>query len=285
MTLNNYQFQYGSFQFGGAGSPFQIISVDGLAGVPELRVQDDNRGYNDGSFSGRDFYNGRNLAFIVHIFAGNGNSAFDNLGLFQDALMPQQTGTQSLSFQLSASDTAKVINARVRTRVITIDPEYTFGYIKSQVTMFCPDPRYYDTTLQSLVLGIPATTGGRTYDRTYNLTYAPITVINQGIAANTGNIYSSPTIQIQGPITNPTIGSVEQNANVTVNVTLGSADVLLIDMANRIVTLNGSAARNLISNTSEWFDLPANSSNTIYFAGSSTTTATVATVNWKNAYI
>jgi hypothetical protein len=50
-----YQFSFNSQAFGGAGSPYQIQSVDGLESLPTIRNQDDNRGYNDGMFTGRDF--------------------------------------------------------------------------------------------------------------------------------------------------------------------------------------------------------------------------------------
>ena len=49
-SLNQYQFSFNGFSFGGAGSVYQIESVDGLEGLPGIRTQDDNRGYNDGMF-------------------------------------------------------------------------------------------------------------------------------------------------------------------------------------------------------------------------------------------
>jgi hypothetical protein len=285
MTLNDYSFQFGSFTFGGTDSPWQVMSIDGLEGIPELRVQDDNRGYNDGSLTGRDFYNGRNITFMINTFARNGNSAQQNYQLLQNSLLPQQNGTQTLTFKLSATEAEKVISARVRTRVTTVDPDYTYGLIKSQIMMFCPDPRYYDSTVNALSLSMPTVIGGRTYDRTYNLTYTPTTNSNKGTATNAGNIYSSPIVTIQGPATNPVISYVEGSVDFTCTVTLGASDVLVIDMFNRLVTLNGSAARNLVTNASRWWDIPANSTATIYFYASSTTTSSTATVNWSNAYI
>ncbi len=48
-----YSFSFNGLTFGGTDSPYQILSVDGLEALPELRTQDDNRGYADGMFSGR----------------------------------------------------------------------------------------------------------------------------------------------------------------------------------------------------------------------------------------
>jgi hypothetical protein len=284
-SLNNYSFAFNGYVFGGGSSVHQILDVTGLEGLPAIRNQDDNRGYNDGALTGRDFYNGRNITFIINTFAGNGFSAQANYQLLQNALAPQQSGTQTLTFKLDATSTEKVISTRVRTRVTTIDPDYTYGLIKSQVMMFCPDPRYYDSTLKSVILTIPSTSVGRTYNRTYNLTYPTASITNTGSANNSGNIYSSPVITIQGPASNPTVGYVQGNAYLTINVILSASDVLVVDMANRLVTLNGSAARNLLTTSSQWWDIPAGTTATVYFSASSSSSGTSATVNWRNAYI
>lgn len=286
MTLNNYQFQFGSFQFGGAGSPFQIISVDGLESLPQMRVQDDNRGFNDGAFSGRDFYSGRTITFTVHVFAGNGNSAHQNFNLFQQYLQPQQSGTQTLQFLLSQTDTEKQLNARVRSRTVHIDPEYTFGYIRCQVSMFAPDPRYYDNLVQVARITPSGVINGRTYNRVYDLSYGGGSLTNTVTIINAGWIYTSPIITINGPITNPAVSYVEGGQTITVNFTLGAFDQLVLDMTQNVATLNGSPVRNLVSAGSQWFTIPANSTATISLNGTAVTAGTTsATVNWKNAYI
>lgn len=135
-SLNYYSFAFNGFVFGGAGSPYQITSVDGLEGLPTLRVQDADRGYQDGMFSGRDFLSGRTITMTMLILSGNGNSAFQNLNLLQATLQPQQTGTTPLQFQLSPAGGLQYINARVRAAKATVDPEYTYGYIKAQYDFF-----------------------------------------------------------------------------------------------------------------------------------------------------
>jgi hypothetical protein len=57
-VIQQYSFSFNNQVFGGAGSPYQIQSVDGLEALPDIRSQDDNRGYADGMFSGRDFLSG-----------------------------------------------------------------------------------------------------------------------------------------------------------------------------------------------------------------------------------
>lgn len=282
MTLANYQFQFGSYIFGGAGSVTQIDEVDGLESLPEIRNQDDNRGYNDGMFTGRDFLAGRQVVITMKTFAGNGNSAQQNFRLLQNALLPQQQGTTPLYFLLATTDGQKVINARVRARQTLIDPDYTYGYIRSQYTFFAPDPRYYDdpSTTSSL---IPTVALGRTYDRTYNLVYgggsAGTTVYN------TGNTTTYPLVTITGPITNPTIANGTTGEYITVNTTLTASDTMIIDLYEKTITVNGSSARNLLAGNSKWFGC-APGNTTISFTGSGYTIGTtVATMTYSPAYV
>lgn len=316
MALSNYSFTFGTFSFG-AGTPYQIMDIDGLEGLPELRVQDDNRGYNDGAISGRDFYNGRTITMTIYTFATQGGaSAFANFNALQTALQPQSTGTQTLQFLLSTSETEKQIQARVRSRKTTVDPEYTFGYIRSQVSFFCPEPRYFDNVLSTTTLSPRTTSNGRDYlgylqtpytgytpipaDLSYTgrvYTYTPpvgtptIGVqygggsVTAAIVSNFGWIYATPTITVNGPLTSVTVGSYEQQASITVNVTLSASDSLVFDLNQKLVTLNGSSVRNLVAAGSKWFVAPPGFSTFYMTAANVTAGTTAGTVTWRNAYI
>jgi phage-related protein len=283
MALSNYQFQFGSFVFG-AGTPYVVTEVTGLEDLPQIRNQDDIKGYNDGMFTGRDFYSGRTLTFMFNILAGNGNTAQANYALFQAALNPQQTGTTTLQFLLSPSDTQKKINARVRTRAVPVTPEYTYGKITAQVTMFCPDPRFYDITPTNLSLS-PGTPSGRTYNRTYNLSYGGGSQSSSGQISNLGWATTNPTITITGPCLNPVITSVTSGQSITVNYSLGASDVVVIDLNLKTVTLNGTAARNILANNSQWFAASPGVTQLSFSATTFTAGATSCIVTYSSAYI
>lgn len=284
MALANYQFQFGSYVFGGSNSVTQIDEVDGLESLPEVRTQDDNRGYNDGMFSGRDFYSGRTITLTMKTFAGNGNNAQQNFRLLQAAMLPQTSGTTTLTFQLSTTDSEKIIQARVRTRQTLIDPNYTYGYIRSQYTLFCPDPAYYSSTLKTGTMA-PQTPLGRTYDRIYNLIYGGGSLINSLAVVNAGWATTYPTITINGPIKNPTLGNVTTGQYMTINYSLTNTDSLVIDLYQKLITLNGVSARNLLAGNSTWFGAPPGTSN-FYFTGTQTLIGTTqATVTYRDAYV
>jgi phage-related protein len=278
-----YQFSFNGQAFGGAGSPYQIQSVDGLESLPTIRNQDDNRGYNDGMFTGRDFLSARTISIIFNTFASTGASAQTNYNTIQQALLPQVSGTTPLYFRLSNAAGEQVVNARVRALRTVVDPNYTYGYITSQVDFFCPDPNYYDSTVNSAVMSLGGGLG-RVYNRTYNLVYLtgspPYTAV-----LNSGWATTYPTITFNGPITNPVFGNFTQGKYLFLNGTFTDTDSVVIDLYNKLVTLNGQPARNLLLGNSVWFDAPPGTNQFFYYGTGTLAGTTSATVTWQSAYI
>lgn len=284
-VITNYSFSFNGQVFGGAGSPYQVLSVDGLESLPGIRNQDDNRGYADGMFSGRDFLAGRMVSIIFNTFGSAGASAQDNYNVIQRALLPQTQGTTPLYFALSDKDVEQVIYARVRALQTNIDPNYSYGYITSQVQFFCPDPSYYSSNTQTANLAYSPPTG-RIYNRVYNLVYGGGSATITTNVQNTGWGQTYPLITLYGPIDNPVLGNSTQNAQLNFNVSMSASDVLVVDLYNKLITFNGTPARNLlISGT--WFS--AQPGTNLFFltgdAGSTLINVTQAVVTWQSAFI
>lgn len=279
-----YSFYFNGVTFGGEGSPYQILSVDGLESLPGLRVQDDNRGYADGMFSGRDFLSGRMIAITFNTFGVGSTSAQENFNTIQRALLPQQSGTTPLYFKLPAQPTSEqFINARVRGLTTTIDPNYTYGWIASQLQLFCPDPKYYNSNTQTAQI-IYGNNLGRAYDRTYDLDYGGGTAYRSTTVNNIGWATTYPTITLNGPITDPSFGNLTTGDQLDFTCTLIASDVLEVDLYNKLVTLNGQPARNLLSSGTWFAAQPGNNTFTVngtfYQAG-----VTSVTITWNSAYI
>ena len=189
-----------------------------------------------------------------------------------------------MQFQLSTAEGLQRVNARVRANRTLVDPDYTYGYIRSQYTFFCPDPRFYDDTLQTASLAV-SNALGRIYNRTYNLVYgfgstgATTTIENNGWAT------TYPSITLNGPIKNPTLGNSTTGDYITITGTYSNTDIIYVDLDSKYITLNGVAARNLITGNSTWFGA-APGTNQFYLTGIDTLAGTTAaTVQWRSAYI
>ena len=212
------------------------------------------------------------------------SSAQFNYNLLQQNLLPQTSGTTVMQFQMSTNENLQRVNARVRQNRTLVDPDYTYGFIKSQYTFFCADPRYYDDTLQTATLAV-SNPLGRTYNRVYNLTYGGGSNTTTSTVLNAGWATTYPTITLVGPIKNPTLGNVTQGNYITISGTFATSDTIVIDLDNKLVTLNGASARNLVTGGSNWFSAPPGS-NQFYMTGSNTLAGTTsAAVTWRNAYI
>jgi hypothetical protein len=279
----DYQFAFNGWIFGGAGAGVQILQVDGLEDLPTLRVQDDNRGFSDGMWTGRDFLNGRYLTFTLQVMNDSAGTMQTYLSELKSNLLFQQQGTGVLQFKLPGRGVQRV-EARVRRRSLTIDPDYTYGKSVAVVELFCPDPRIYDDASQVSVLS-PGSSYGRTYDRVYPLLYNSAIGSSNAFGAftNNGNVTVYPTFTLTGSMVSPVVSNSTTGDLLKINVTLSGSDVLVIDTDTKAITLNGYAARNLLDNTSSWFGFPPGST-TVGIVASGTSTGTL-TVAYRNGYV
>jgi hypothetical protein len=126
---------------------------------------------------------------------------------------------------------------------------------------------------------------GRVYNRIYPLTYAAGSSSTTTTVNNAGWATTYPVITLNGPIINATLGNTTQGNYITIQGSYANTDALVIDLAQRLVTINGVPARNLVSGGSNWFSAqPGN--NQFYLTGTGTLAGTTAaTVVWYNAYV
>ena len=82
MTLSNYTFVFNSLTIGN-GTNYLVSNIEGLGGTAPLRIQDDNRGYLDGSYTGRDFYDERTVYIDVTVLGDSSTTAQENYKTLQ----------------------------------------------------------------------------------------------------------------------------------------------------------------------------------------------------------
>jgi hypothetical protein len=234
-------------------------------------------------FTGRDFLNGRAITFTLQIMSDSAGTMQQYLAQLKANLLYQQQGTGTLQFQLPGRALQRVYG-RVRRRNVKIDPDYVYGKSLATVEFFCPDPRIYDDAESGAVL-IPGANVGRTYNRVYPLVYA--TPIPGGSSTfsftNNGNVTVFPTFTLTGAMVNPRIINSTTGESINIVLTTSDADTLVVDPDMRSITLNGSPARNLLTNASSWFGFAPGTSNIGIVVDS--TTSGVCTVTYRNGYV
>lgn len=245
MTLSNYTFVFNGLTIG-TGTNYLVTNVDGLGGTAPLRIQDDNRGYIDGSYTGRDFYDERTVYLDVTVLGSNSTTAQANYKTLQDAFAPQPiayyvdpTGYTPSSkelklfqFRLNGNTGDMQMYGRSRGLNTPITPDFAYGYIQTRIQMSFPDPRYYtDVATTPPVSNI-------------------VTMNNEGWAT------SCPVITVASPSTSGLITDGEITMEFA-NVTGGA---LVIDLLSRVIYVGGTPSRNVMTAQSNgWLSLEPNS--------------------------
>jgi hypothetical protein len=255
-SLNPYQFAWNGWVFG-AGTPYTVVNVDGLMGLPDIRVQDDIRGYTDGSYSGRDFYDARTVTIDMVILGNSTHNAQYYYNQLQSNLYPQQVGTPSqlgaFQFETTSSTGLKIMYGRVRKIETALDPEFAYGYIQTSMELYFPDPRYYDYT---------------------NTT----TTISSAGLYNYGWAISCPVITVSGLSSFTITAAVTGGATDTMSFA-PTGTTVVIDLLQKTITQDGSPNRSILTTLTNWISLPPLSLTTL-----SINSGTM-TVTYSNAYV
>lgn len=266
-SLDQYQFAFNGYVFGAGAGGVVVTNVDGLGGLPPFRIQDDNRGYIDGSFSGRDFLDGRTVGLDILVLSTDSNTAFENYQLLQYGLQPQQWGlypnpaTPSdkqlgvFQFKLTESTGLQRMYGRVRNIQTPITPEYSYGYIVARVELFFPDPRYYT-------------------DTAVTVTGSSVSITNYGWAA------TCPVVTLATPPSNFTLSD---GTNTMVFTSVDTGKNLVIDTLSRIITQNGTPARNTMFGYT-WLSVPA-ASTSLGVTKTWTLNTGSMSVTYRSAYV
>lgn len=264
MTLSNYQFVFNGLTIG-TGTSFLVTNVEGLGGTSPLRIQDDNRGYIDGSYTGRDFYDERTVYIDVTVLGSNTTTAQENYTTLQAAFAPQPVGyyvdptgytpsqkeLKLFQFRLTGNTGDMQMYGRSRGLVTPIDANFAYGYIQTRIMMSFPDPRYYTDT---------ATT----------VTGVVVELTNNGWAT------SCPVITIANPLTSGYI----TDGEVTMEFSNVTSEPLIIDLLSRVIYMAGFPVRNImLANSNGWLSLEPDSINTWI------STIGVMSIPYRSAYI
>ena len=264
MPLTNYTFVFNGLTIG-TGTNYLITNVEGLGGTAPLRIQDDNRGYIDGSYTGRDFYDERTVYFDITVLGDSSTTAQENYKDLQIAFAPQPLGyyvdptgltpaadqLKLFQFRLNADTGDMRMYGRSRGLITPIDADFAYGYIQTRVQMSFPDPRYYS-------------------DSGTTVTGSSVSLTNNGWAT------SCPVITIASPSASGTI----TDGTITMQFAAVSGGALVIDLLSRVIYVGGFPVRNVMTASSNgWLAIEPSTTETW------TSTIGSMSIPYRSAYI
>jgi hypothetical protein len=230
-----------------------LTRITGL-GAPAPRSERQERAQRHGLIDLTQFYGGRVLSLEGAVQAVDIPTAWD---LF-DQLMRRLALGSSHTFRFRRS--GRIFDEQC---VFTVDSavnapvDIGIPLIEWGVTIVSADPRIYSASLN--VAEYDPTTvaagGGTDIPMVFPLVFTTSAVAHL-VVVNQGQFQTAPVLTIHGPVASPVVDNDTVNASLALNVTLGSSDVLVVDVANRRITLNGASRPDLfVAQTSTWWEL------------------------------
>ncbi|SDP33031.1 Phage tail protein [Arthrobacter sp. ok909] len=271
-------------------SHFTLTSHAGLD-APPLRVSAYENAGEDGGTIGAAFYGSRLVTLTGTVRAQDGagtadyNQARRNLA-YMCRIRKDSSGFPTMTpFSFTTLDgVAYSFSGQIKT--FQIDSVYpTWG--KFIITIVCPDPNIYGAAFTSGAVTRPS--GGTV---SFPLIFDPTFEFGTGTGGNAsaynyGNADAPLLITLRGVGSNPYIYSPLRGKNMKLNYTTTlSSDVIVIDMKNKTIVLNGSTSLLSYKDVdSDWFSAQAGVVSPIQFNTSSSSDGMTMEVTGNVAYV
>lgn len=265
----------------GEGTPYHVLDWNPYKSA-DNRTTDAPRPQRHGLAAGDDYLGERTLDLEVLVKAPTAAALGDYLAALGAAFGPADAGPVPLAWW--APNGKRYIEAK-SFRIAPGTVQWQAGTADVVCTAIAPDPRIYSGELHSGSIGLPTSTGGRTYPRTYPMTYGSSGTLGQLELVNAGTA-PSPRWQarIDGPVDNPSIVRVDTGQRIDVLASLAAGEFLLIAGDEHTVLLGGTTSRySWLATPPGWFELEPGSTELRFAAGTSSTGA-LLTVEWRDAW-
>ncbi|MFJ4794014.1 phage distal tail protein [Kitasatospora purpeofusca] len=281
-TGEPWTLEYSGVMLGGS-SAVVVQEVTGLLDAPDVRTSDQTLLQRNGVEAGSDYLGGR----IIHLSL----TVLDSPGTLADLLAAFQptTGDKALRFSVPgvAGDRGRIM-ARVRKRSVPVGSAYGAGAASFDVELFAPDPLLYEDTETTGKL-LPTAPRGSVGIFPMKLPFGfmkagALFVAQPAELSVRGNSPTWPVFTITGPVVNPVILNRRTGERLTVQLTVPTSEVLVIDTRARSVTLNGASRYGALSADSTWFPLRPGG-NSLEFDDLQGNKSRFAEVRWRSAWL
>lgn len=242
-----------------------VESESGWSSSPPVRPSEQDRTVGDGAWAGDGYYQARLITLTGRCVAPDQVSMLWAKAAAKAAIRPRGLVT----LRVDELHLSRAVQGRLHDQV-QIQDQGPIAF-KWQWGMFVPDPRLYAVNSESLSCGLPGAGSepGRTYPRTYPLTYTGIAGdSSQVIFTQSGDYdYTPALITVTGPVINPVILHDRSGSSLTFTLTLGYAQAMVIDLAAMSAVIGGTTSANqYLTAASAWWMLEPGD-NVVRFRG------------------
>lgn len=275
------QLQLGSLLMG-TGTIYRLSTLTGWDDLPPLDSADVPRPAADGYYLGSLYAQERLITADIIITT--------DPTTFPAALAALRAMTvPGPEIPLAIQWGGQILQAGVRcTGRIAGGDGWALGIDKVALKWLATDPRRYTTALTTASTAPPTISGGATWPFTWPVTWSTLGTSGSVNVANSGDYNTPPVITITGPLTTPAVYRADTGAVLEFNTTMAASDVIVIDVLADSVTLNGSPAKNLLTDRSapvSSFLLPPGTTGLLLREAAGPDPTALMTVAYRSAYL
>lgn len=275
------QMQYGSLLMG-TGTPYRLASLIGWDDLPPLDLADVPRPGADGAWPGQIFAAERVIETGINIVS-NATSYPAAVAALRAATVPSSV-EQPLVIRMGGQ--MLQVGARCTNRVGGMDG-YALGVDRMTLKWIASDPRRYSATASTVQTAPPLAGSGITWPVTWPLVWPTAGIGGTAYVINGGDWPTPVTLTITGPLTTPAVYRQDTGDVLELNTTLAASDVVVIDPLADTLTVNGTAAKSLLTSRSapvSSFMMPPGSTGLALRAAVTDPSASLTAV-WRSAYL
>lgn len=258
--------------------PIYLNSIAGLSSS-EIRTSSYQNSGEDGGFVDSQFYGARLISLTGVIDDGScqGNLTGRSNLLLATPIRQYITADFTLTDGRIFTTKGKVVGFEM--------PYNLDDRSEYKLDLFCEDPLLYDKSAGTeLCIQLERYVASGLQ---WPLQWVPLQwgtgAAGTVTATNTGVAPTYPTITINGKVTDPRLSNRTTGRLFKINITTSGTDQIVINMRDRMVTLNGSSIYHLIDEQSSWWKLVTGGNNILFETNNSIDTGT-AEHCWLPAY-
>lgn len=257
MTLNDWEFSYRDYMFGG-DLEVAIVDIQGLLSLPDVTVTNHSLLRRNGLVPGDPFVRGRTVRFTVDLQAKDTiefTSLISNMRDMTSPLVDESEMLFKVPWAFGGGESRLI--GRVVRRNLPIDLNFLYRNTEIVFDFFCSYPFIESGSSITTAMSLSSETGGRTYDRSYDLTYGTSSTDGSYLLMNVGNEAANYVATFTGPLTKPRLTLQDTGEFLEFDITLAAGQQLVVDTKSRTALLGGSASRiNTLTLGSTWWLIP-----------------------------
>lgn len=264
-------------------SIFTKIDIAGLE-MPEIRLSSYEKAGEFGAFISNQLYGGRLITIEGGIYSSTQSTFESKRRALIDAIKISKDSDsvpEAKVLKFTTLDDLE-LQCNVFLRKFKMNKQ-KYCYADFMIEFYAADIAIESQTLSSNGLSTLAS-GGAVYPIIYPVIYGGSAAGTQTIT-NAGNIEAWPIITLTGILTDPIITNTTTGKYMSLDITLGASDTLVIDMKNKTIVLNGTT--NSLSTkalASEWWWLDAGA-NIVTLATGSGGDNGLVTIEYRDSYL